>query len=78
MRVKASAGALIPGLAGVLQASPCYQDTHGQRIYNLDPRRAGAASLANRTGSPGCGDPRATQPRWPLLAPTDLLLNAGT
>ena len=52
MRVKASAGALIPDLAEVLQASPCYQDTHGQRIYNLDPRRAGAASWRIERGRP--------------------------
>jgi hypothetical protein len=44
MRVKESTATLVPGLNGVLKAAPCYQDTYGQRIYNLDPRSAGAAS----------------------------------
>ena len=44
LRVKEFASTLVPGLAQVLAGAPCYQDTLGQRIYNLDPREAGAAS----------------------------------
>ena len=29
MRVKELTGTLVPGLSGVLQAAPCYQDTFG-------------------------------------------------
>lgn len=44
LRVKQSAAALVPGLTQVLAAAPYYQDAQGQRIYNVDPRQAGAVS----------------------------------
>lgn len=44
LRVKELASALVPGLAQVLAGAAYYQDSLGQRIYNLDPRLVGAAS----------------------------------
>jgi energy-coupling factor transporter ATP-binding protein EcfA2 len=44
LRVKESADELVPGLAQMLAAAAFYQDTHGRRIYNLDPRRVGATT----------------------------------
>ncbi len=42
LRVKESAAALLPHLAEVLEVAPCYGTSPGLRVYNLDPRRAGA------------------------------------
>jgi hypothetical protein len=43
LRVKESAAPLLPHLAQVLSTAPYYQSAPGLRIYNLDPRRAGAS-----------------------------------
>lgn len=50
LRVKQSTAALFPGLAGVLVKAPYYEDTLGQRIYNLDPRSVGALSWCIKKG----------------------------
>jgi hypothetical protein len=42
LRVKESAAAFLPHLAEVLTAAPYYQSGADQRIFNLDPRQAGA------------------------------------
>ena len=42
LRVKESAASFLPHLAGALDAAPYYGSTPGLRVYNLDPRRAGA------------------------------------
>jgi hypothetical protein len=44
LRVKESAAAFLPDLAGILDAAPDYQGSPGPRTYNLDPRAAGARS----------------------------------
>lgn len=44
LRVKESAAPIVPGLPKVLAAAASYQDPHGHRIYNLDPRQSGAPS----------------------------------
>jgi hypothetical protein len=43
LRVKESASSLLPHLAEALNAAGCYQSTPGLRVYNLDPRQAGAS-----------------------------------
>jgi hypothetical protein len=43
LRVKESAASFLPHLAEVLSAAAYYQNAPGLRIYNLDPRRAGAS-----------------------------------
>jgi hypothetical protein len=42
IRVKAASAPLLPHLAETLRSAPCYGDAPGQRVYNLDPRAAGA------------------------------------
>jgi hypothetical protein len=42
LRVKQSSIALLPHLAKAFEDSAYYQDGGGVRVYNLDPRRAGA------------------------------------
>ncbi len=42
LRVKESAALFLPHLAGALAAAPYYGSSPGLRVYNLDPRRAGA------------------------------------
>jgi hypothetical protein len=42
LRVKESAASLLAHLGAVLDEAPYYQSSLGPRIYNLDPRRAGA------------------------------------
>jgi hypothetical protein len=42
LRVKQSSVALLPHLVEVLNQAGYYQEAHGSRIYNLDPRPAGA------------------------------------
>ena len=44
LRVKESAAPLLPHLTEILDAAPYYQSLPGFRIYNLDPRAAGASS----------------------------------
>ena len=44
LRVKESAASLLSHLAPALSEAPYYQSSSGLRIYNLDPRRAGAPS----------------------------------
>jgi hypothetical protein len=44
LRVKDSAIKVMPGIAQVLASAPSYTDELGQRVYNLDPRFAGARS----------------------------------
>jgi hypothetical protein len=44
LRVKESAASFLPHLAEALSAAGYYQSAPGLRIYNLDPRRAGAAT----------------------------------
>lgn len=43
LRVKESAASFLPHLAETLSAAPYYQNSPNLRIYNLDPRQAGAA-----------------------------------
>ena len=43
LRVKQSAAAFLPHLSGALSGAPYYQDATGLRIYNLNPRLAGAS-----------------------------------
>ena len=40
-RVKMTALALLPDLAGIIEAAPRYEDVHGTRIFNVDPRAVG-------------------------------------
>jgi hypothetical protein len=44
LRVKESAASFMPHLAEALDAAGFYQNAPGMRVYNLDPRQAGAAS----------------------------------
>jgi hypothetical protein len=43
LRVKQSSKPLLPHLAEALNSAASYEDVNGSRIYNLCPRRAGAA-----------------------------------
>ena len=44
LRVKESSVSIVPGLPEVIADAAFYQDAHGHRIYNLDPRQTGASS----------------------------------
>jgi hypothetical protein len=44
LRVKESTIKFMPGIARIVASAACYTDDFGQRIYNLDPRLAGAPS----------------------------------
>jgi hypothetical protein len=44
LRVKDSVVKVMPGIAQILGSTPSYTDKLGQRVYNLDPRLAGATS----------------------------------
>ena len=50
LRVKESAVSFLPHLAEALSAAGYYQSASGLRIYNLDPRHAGASSWRIRQG----------------------------
>lgn len=43
LRVKASTATILPNLAEVLSAAPYYENDLAERIYNVDPRQAGAS-----------------------------------
>jgi hypothetical protein len=51
LRVKQSAIPFLPHLADELSAAGYYQSAPGLRIYNLDPRRAGASAWRIEQGS---------------------------
>jgi hypothetical protein len=44
LRVKESAASIIPNLPQVLATAAFYEDGHGHRVYNVDPRQSGAPS----------------------------------
>lgn len=43
LRVKESTATILPNLTVVLSAAPYYENYLGERIYNVDPRQAGAS-----------------------------------
>ncbi len=85
LRVKQSAGALLPGLSQVLSTASYYEDTLGQRIYNLDPRRAGARSWRIEQGRadavillrPNHGGYSSLRPVSSLTLMQDVMLECG-
>lgn len=85
LRVKQSAASLLPDLAEALAAAPYYEDTLGQRIYNVDPRSVGARSWRIEQGHvdvvvllrPNHGGYSSIRPVSSLMLMQDVMIECG-